>query len=222
MGELLVQGLVDLVEHGPCLRKFRRKILGHADGLAPLTRKDECAHRCRGARRRPLLGAPPGAAETPSLTKAAQSHPLRRVVNNAAHNRGDDHEAAKGPRPWQRTGMIVRPRPTLVTVMFALRGSILPQVAPTVITLTAFSVVVVAAEQRWPWAFPVTAGVGPFTLIGLALSIFLSFRNNACYDRWWEARKVWGSLIVETRGLARTIPALLPGEEHAALRRPAS
>ncbi|MET0367592.1 MAG: bestrophin family ion channel [Methylobacterium sp.] len=115
--------------------------------------------------------------------------------------------------------MIVRPRPTLITVLFALRGSILPQVAPTVIGITAFSVVVVAAEQRWPWAFPVTAGVGPFTLIGLALSIFLSFRNNACYDRWWEARKVWGSLIVETRGLARTIPALLPGEDHAALRR---
>ncbi|MCJ2014099.1 bestrophin family protein [Methylobacterium sp. J-076] len=115
--------------------------------------------------------------------------------------------------------MIVRPRPTLLTVMFALRGSILPQVAPTVIGLTVFSVGVTAAEQRWPWAFPVTAGAGPFTLIGLALSIFLSFRNNACYDRWWEARKVWGSLIVEARGLARTIPALLPGEEHAALRR---
>lgn len=115
--------------------------------------------------------------------------------------------------------MIVRPRPTLFTVMFALRGSILPRVAPTVIGITAFSVVVVAAEQAWPWAFPVTAGVGPFTLIGLALSIFLSFRNNACYDRWWEARKVWGSLIVEARGLARTIPALLPGQGDEALSR---
>lgn len=115
--------------------------------------------------------------------------------------------------------MIVRPRPTLFTIMFAMRGSILPQVAPTVIAITAFSVVVVTAEQYWPWAFPVTAGVGPFTLIGLALSIFLSFRNNACYDRWWEARKVWGALIVEARGLARAIPAMLPGDEHEALRR---
>lgn len=115
--------------------------------------------------------------------------------------------------------MIVRPRPTLFAVLFALRGSILPQVAPTVVAITAFSVLVVAAEQLWPWAFPVTAGVGPFTLIGLALSIFLSFRNNACYDRWWEARKVWGSLIVEARGLARTIPALLPGEGEEGLRR---
>jgi putative membrane protein len=115
--------------------------------------------------------------------------------------------------------MIVRPRPTLFTVMFALRGSVLPRVAPIVIGLTAFSVLVVVAEQRWPWAFPVTAGAGPFTLIGLALSIFLSFRNNACYDRWWEARKAWGLLIVETRGLARAIPAVLPGSEHTELRR---
>jgi hypothetical protein len=68
--------------------------------------------------------------------------------------------------------------------------------------------------------FPVTAGIGPFTLVGLALSIFLSFRNGACYDRWWEARRAWGSLIVELRGLARLLPALLPDVtgNHAACR----
>lgn len=115
--------------------------------------------------------------------------------------------------------MTVRPRPTLLSLLFALRGSILPQVAPTVIGLTAFAALVVAAEQRWSQAFPVTAGVGPFTLIGLALSIFLSFRNSACCDRWWEARKLWGALIVETRGLVRTLTALFPEPEHEALRR---
>ncbi|GJD89823.1 hypothetical protein BHAOGJBA_3355 [Methylobacterium hispanicum] len=118
--------------------------------------------------------------------------------------------------------MIVRPRPNLLAILFTLRGSILPQVAPTVLGLAAFACLVVAAEQRWPEAFPVTAGIGPFTLIGLALSIFLSFRNNACYERWWEARKLWGGLIVEARGLARTLNALLPGDDvlrRAALRR---
>lgn len=43
----------------------------------------------------------------------------------------------------------------------------------------------------------------PFTLVGVALSIFLGFRTNACYDRWWEARKLWGSLVNTTRSLAR-------------------
>ena len=114
--------------------------------------------------------------------------------------------------------MIVRPRPGLLTILFALRGSVLPKVAPQVIVVAALSVLVVAVEQRHAAWFPVTAGIGPFTLVGLALSIFLSFRNGACYDRWWEARRAWGSLIVEMRGLARLLPALLPEPEHEALR----
>src|SRR5690606_16835035 len=35
------------------------------------------------------------------------------------------------------------------------------------------------------------------------LSIFLSFRNTACYERWWEGRKLWGALIATTRHLCR-------------------
>lgn len=115
--------------------------------------------------------------------------------------------------------MIVRSRPSLIAILFTLQGSILPQVAPKVIGITLAAVIVVVAERRWPEAFPVTAGIGPFTLIGLALSIFLSFRNSACYDRWWEARKAWGTLILETRSIARLLAALLPGAAHEALRR---
>ncbi|AWN46375.1 bestrophin [Methylobacterium terrae] len=109
--------------------------------------------------------------------------------------------------------MIVRSRPGALAILFALRGSILPQIAPQVIGITAVACLVVATEQGWARAIPLHAGIGPFTLIGLALSIFLSFRNNACYDRWWEARKVWGALIVEARGLARLLGALLPEDE---------
>ena len=114
--------------------------------------------------------------------------------------------------------MIVRPRPNLLTVLFALRGSILPKVAPKVIAIATLACLVVAVEQRHAAWFPVTAGIGPFTLVGLALSIFLSFRNGACYDRWWEARRAWGTLIVEMRALARLLPALLPEDEALARR----
>ncbi|MCJ2037011.1 bestrophin family protein [Methylobacterium sp. J-068] len=114
--------------------------------------------------------------------------------------------------------MIVRSRPGLLEILFTLRGSVLPQVAPKVLGITLVAVIVVAGERHWPEAFPVTAGIGPFTLIGIALSIFLSFRNGACYDRWWEGRRAWGSLVVETRGLARLINALLPGEAEAPWR----
>ncbi len=42
-----------------------------------------------------------------------------------------------------------------------------------------------------------------FTIFGVILSIFLSFRNTACYDRWWEGRKLWGALIANTRHMIR-------------------
>ena len=111
--------------------------------------------------------------------------------------------------------MIVRTRPNLLTLLFTLRGSILPRVALKLVGIVAVSCAVVGAEARWPAFFPVSAGVTPFTVVGLALSIFLSFRNNACYERWWEARKHWGSLIGEVRNLARALPALLPDADAA-------
>jgi putative membrane protein len=48
------------------------------------------------------------------------------------------------------------------------------------------------------------------TLLGLALSMLLVFRTNTAYDRWWEARKLWGSLVNSSRSLAIQIAALIP------------
>ncbi|ALM83075.1 hypothetical protein ASB57_09025 [Bordetella sp. N] len=45
----------------------------------------------------------------------------------------------------------------------------------------------------------------PFSLIGVALAIFVSFRNNACYARFWEARTLWGTLKNTERDLARFV-----------------
>ena len=49
----------------------------------------------------------------------------------------------------------------------------------------------------------------PFTLMGLALAIFLGFRNSASYDRFWEGRKLWGTLLNTTRNLARQVDAFI-------------
>jgi ion channel-forming bestrophin family protein len=45
----------------------------------------------------------------------------------------------------------------------------------------------------------------PFTLISLALGVFLGFRNNTSYDRYWEGRKLWGRLVNDTRSFARLV-----------------
>ncbi len=39
----------------------------------------------------------------------------------------------------------------------------------------------------------------PLTVIGAAIGIFVSFRTNSCYDRWWEGRKLWGQLVNTSR-----------------------
>lgn len=55
------------------------------------------------------------------------------------------------------------------------------------------------------------AGIGlPFSIaaiLGSALAIFVAFRNNSAYARWWEARTIWGSIINNSRIFARQIIA---------------
>ncbi len=98
--------------------------------------------------------------------------------------------------------MIVRSRPNAFIMLFSWRGSILPQIAPQLLFVIFLSIVVALFEHAHPHIFP-ELPVAAFSLIGLALSIFLGFRNNVCYDRWWEARKEWGALILHMRNLAR-------------------
>jgi len=45
--------------------------------------------------------------------------------------------------------------------------------------------------------------------MGTALAILLAFRNNSAYDRWWEARKLWGQLLNSSRIFARQVTTLL-------------
>jgi putative membrane protein len=49
-----------------------------------------------------------------------------------------------------------------------------------------------------------------FSLIAVVLSLFLVFRMNTSYDRWWEGRKAWGKLINDSRSLAMHLNTVLP------------
>src|SRR5690349_21193206 len=54
----------------------------------------------------------------------------------------------------------------------------------------------------------------PLAMIGGALSVFLAFRNNSAYDRWWEARTLWGALVNTARTLARQVLTLADGRDE--------
>ena len=98
--------------------------------------------------------------------------------------------------------MIVRPRPRMRELFFIWKGSIIPLILPQVLFVTAVATLVTLLADLIGPRFPDFA-TGPFTFLGLSLSLFLGFRNNACYDRWWEARKHYGNLLVVLRCLAR-------------------
>ena len=98
--------------------------------------------------------------------------------------------------------MIIRPRPSLLMLFFVLKGSIILRTWPQLAAVGILSAIVVTAHRYAPDLVP-GVSPAPFTLIGIALSIFLSVRNSACYERWWEARKLWSQMLQTARDIAR-------------------
>jgi putative membrane protein len=110
--------------------------------------------------------------------------------------------------------MIVRGRPRGFQLFYIVRGSVLPHIAWELATCTAVALLV-TLTHGFVWQWKVTLTPVPFSLIGLALAIFLGFRNNAAYDRYWEARKLWSDLAWRSRNWAREVLGLLHVEAPA-------
>lgn len=51
------------------------------------------------------------------------------------------------------------------------------------------------------------------TILGTVMSLLLVFRTNTAYDRWWEGRKLWGSLTNSSRNLASKLNGMLPCDD---------
>lgn len=105
--------------------------------------------------------------------------------------------------------MIIRPRPHWLHLLVVRRGSMIRAIFSQQVFIFTLSCAVVALHgELLHWK--ITLNASPFSLMGVALAIFLGFRINASYDRYWEARKWWGAVLVEARNAARqmlTLPA---------------
>lgn len=58
-----------------------------------------------------------------------------------------------------------------------------------------------------------SVAVVPVTILGGALAIFLGFRNNSAYDRWWEARKIWGAIVNISRNFGSQVVSYIDDKE---------
>ena len=52
------------------------------------------------------------------------------------------------------------------------------------------------------------------SLLGIVLGLFLVFRTNSAYDRWWEGRRLWGGMVNSTRNLALKLNAYISKENY--------
>jgi putative membrane protein len=74
------------------------------------------------------------------------------------------------------------------------------------------TVIVVLSETELLVSMPIAIP----TLLGTAISILLGFRTNSAYDRWWEARKIWGAIVNDCRTFTRQVLSFLGGAEDVA------
>lgn len=103
--------------------------------------------------------------------------------------------------------MIVRPQQHWFTRLFVWHGSVLEKISSRLLLNVALSVVVIFILP-WYETLGVKLTMAPFSVIGVAIAIFLGFRNNACYARYNEARHLWGELAYTSRSLLREIRTL--------------
>ena len=88
---------------------------------------------------------------------------------------------------------------------------------PLIISIGLYSGLVAWLEME-VWKLSNTSHVKNLSLIhsalGMVISMLLVFRTNTAYERWWEGRKIWGSLVNSSRNLAMKVRSLVPSESQ--------
>lgn len=78
-------------------------------------------------------------------------------------------------------------------------GSVTPAVMSSVLVFTLYGIAVGLLHAVRDWG---RWGAVPAQFTAAILVLLLILRNNAGYERWWEARKLWGGIVNQSRNLA--------------------
>ena len=98
----------------------------------------------------------------------------------------------------------------------AIEHSVTPAVLPTVIVFGLLTAGIDAASLYLEKFYKIQIGLEllPYELIGGVMGLLLVLRTNAGYERWWEARKLWGGIVNQCRNLAITTLAYGPDDHQ--------
>lgn len=109
--------------------------------------------------------------------------------------------------------MIVRPQQHWLRLIFVWHGSVLAKISSRLLLNFLLSIAVIIMLP-WYTMLGIKFTLAPFSILGVAIAIFLGFRNNACYSRYVEARKLWGQLMIASRSLLREVKTTLPEDDE--------
>ncbi|EPG9046585.1 bestrophin family ion channel [Klebsiella aerogenes] len=109
--------------------------------------------------------------------------------------------------------MIIRPEQHWFFRLFDWHGSVLSKIVFRLLLNVLMSVIAIISYQ-WYEQLGIHLTVAPFSLLGIAIAIFLGFRNSASYSRFVEARNLWGTVLIAERTLVRQLKNILPAEEE--------
>lgn len=112
--------------------------------------------------------------------------------------------------------MIVRPPQSWFRLLFVWRGSVLPTILPQLLVMALLSCLAVFTHGRI-FGEKIPLNTALLTLFGLTLALFLGFRNTASYQRFDEARHLWGQLLIASRSLASQLLCVAPDTRVADL-----
>lgn len=107
--------------------------------------------------------------------------------------------------------MIVRPQQHWMRLIFVWHGSVLSKIFSRLLLNFLLSIAVIIMLP-WYTMLGIKFTLAPFSILGVAIAIFLGFRNNACYSRYVEARHLWGQLMIASRSLLREVKTTLPDD----------
>lgn len=100
-------------------------------------------------------------------------------------------------------------------MMVSNKGSVLRLLYWQWRSAVLFTVAAVAAVLVWkfvPALHWLVLPMPPLAVVGAALGIFVSFRTNSAYDRWWEGRKLWGRMVNVSRHFGTQVIHYLPAD----------
>ena len=82
-----------------------------------------------------------------------------------------------------------------------------------VVAVTLWSAAVVYLNEFRSYHF-ISIPIAPVTIIGIAVSLYLGFKSTSAYNRWWEARQVWGEIINRSRDWGNSVFNLIYAKER--------